>query len=94
MAYFALEYRYADPEKRAAVRPRHLDYLRGLHADGKLVMAGPLQDAGDTKGALVVYRAADAEEAQRLVAEDPYTREGVSADATLREWTVVIGADE
>lgn len=91
MAYFALEYRYADPEKRAAVRPRHLDYLRGLHADGKLVMAGPLQDAA---GALVVYRAADAEEAQRLVADDPYTREGVSADATLREWTVVIGADE
>jgi uncharacterized protein YciI len=91
MAYFALEYRYTDPEKRAAVRPRHLDYLRRLHADGKLVMAGPVADAS---GALVVYRAADAAEAQQLVAEDPYTREGVSADATLREWTVVIGADE
>lgn len=91
MAYFALEYRYADPEKRAAVRPRHLDYLRQLHADGKLVMAGPVDGAS---GALVVYRAADVAEAQRLVAEDPYTREGVSAGATLREWTVVIGGDE
>jgi uncharacterized protein YciI len=91
MAYFALEYRYTDPERRAAVRPRHLDYLRRLHAEGKLVMAGPVADAS---GALVVYRAADTAEAERLVAEDPYTREGVSADATLREWTVVIGADE
>jgi uncharacterized protein YciI len=88
MAYFALQYRYTDQDKRAAARPRHLDYLRRLRDEGKVVMGGPLSDTGR---ALVVYRVADEAEAQRLVADDPYTLEGVSGDATLHEWSVVIG---
>jgi uncharacterized protein YciI len=91
MAFFVLEYRYTDPERRAAARPRHLEHIERLHADGRVVMAGPLVDAS---GAVVVYRAADAAEARRMVAEDPYTIEGVSTDATLREWSVLYGAPQ
>jgi uncharacterized protein len=89
MTYFVLEYRYADMDKRAAARPRHLDYMNGLHAEGKVVLAGPIDD-GD--GAMVVLDVADEAEAQALVADDPYTLEGVSADVRLREWKAVIGA--
>lgn len=89
MAYYVLEYRYGDMETRARVRPRHLDYVSGLNADGKVVLAGPVGDGG---GAMVVYRAADEAEARRLVDEDPYTLEGVTVDASLREWNVVIPA--
>lgn len=90
MAFYILEYRYTDPERRAAVRPRHLEYLEGLRASGKLVMAGPLADAS---GAIVVYRAADADEAQVLVDNDPYTAGRVTTGATLREWTIVLATD-
>lgn len=89
MAYYVLEYRYGDMETRARVRPRHLDYVSGLNADGKVVLAGPVGDGG---GAMVVYRAADEAEARRLVDEDPYTLEGVTVDVSLREWNVVIPA--
>ena len=90
MKFYILEYRYADLERRAEVRPRHLEYLNELNTQGKLAMAGPLADG---TGAIVVYRAADVAEAQGLVANDPYTAGAVTTDSTLREWNVVITAD-
>ena len=36
MPLFVLEYRYADPELRKAVRPRHLDYVAGLRERGEV----------------------------------------------------------
>ena len=88
MARFALTYEYADPDLRARVRPRHLDYLGGLHEDGRVVSAGPF---GDGSGALVVYEAADLAAAQALVDADPYAVEGVMRAPLLREWKVVLG---
>jgi uncharacterized protein YciI len=87
MAYFVLESSYADMEARARVRPRHLEYLEGLNADGKVVMAGPV---GEGAGAMVVYQAADEAEVRRLVAADPYSEEGVTVEVSLRAWNVVI----
>lgn len=87
MAYYVLEYRYGDREARARVRPRHLEYLTGLNAEGRVVMAGPV---GDGAGAMVVYEAPSEDEVRRLVEEDPYTLEGVAVDASLREWNVVV----
>jgi len=89
MAFFVLEYRYADMDKRAQVRDRHLAYMRGLHAEGKVVLAGPI---GEGEGAMVVLDVADEAEARNLVDDDPYTVEGVSADTRLREWNAVIGS--
>ncbi|WP_427385419.1 YciI family protein [Janibacter sp. G56] len=87
MAHFVLEYRYADMDARAQARPAHLAYMNRLHAEGKVVLAGPI---GDGSGAMVIFRAADEAEVQGLVAADPYTVQGVSADATIRPWKVVI----
>jgi uncharacterized protein len=86
VTYYLLEYRYADADRRAVARPRHLDYIGRLHDEGKVVLAGPLADAS---GAVVVYRVADEAEARALVDADPYTTEGVSEGVTLREWTVL-----
>jgi len=87
MAYYVLEYRYGDQETRSRVRPAHLDYLTRLSEQGNVVLAGPV---GTGEGAMVVYRAEDDAEVRRLVEQDPYTVEGVSVDASLREWNVVI----
>jgi uncharacterized protein YciI len=90
MAYFVLEYAYGDMEARARVRPRHLDYMRTLHAQGTVLMAGPI---GDGTGAMVVYEAADEARVHDLVSQDPYSQEGVLADVSVREWRVVIPGD-
>ena len=86
MALFVLEYRYTDLEIRARVRPRHLAYLRSLLEAGALVMAGPW---ADESGALVLFRAADEDQARAMVDADPYAAEGATTGHRLREWTVV-----
>jgi uncharacterized protein len=89
MSHFVLEYRYADQDARARVRPDHLAYMNRLHEEGRVVLAGAMADG---LGAMVVIRADDEEAARQVVREDPYTAAGVSADATLREWNVVVPA--
>ena len=89
MSHFVLEYRYADQDARARVRPDHLAYMNRLHEQGRVVLAGAMADG---LGAMVVIRAEDEETARQVVREDPYTAAGVSADATLREWNVVVPA--
>lgn len=87
MAHFAYTYRYVDQDARSRVREEHLAYLRGLADQGSLVLAGPW---ADDEGALVVYRAESEAAAQALVDGDPFTREGVTADRSLREWKVAV----
>lgn len=88
MAKFALLLTYGtDNEKRQAVRPSHRDYLRGLAADGKLLHAGPW---ADDSGSLIVYEAESLEEAQAMLAADPFTTEGIVVDSVIREWNRVL----
>ena len=89
MTFFVLEYRYADLEARARVRPEHLVYLRSLHKAGTLVLAGPV---GDGSGAMMVLDVDSEDEARRVVADDPYTAAGVGVDHVLRPWDVVMPA--
>ena len=76
-------------ERRLAVRPEHRTYVQDLFDAGNIRMSGPLAD--DT-GAVIVYAADDVEHARALVADDPYVREGVVREVSLREWNVVIPA--
>ncbi len=79
-------------------RPPGIDEQRLAHAiaptstrltsEGKLVAAGPW---GHDDGALIVYQADDADEARKLLDNDPYAAEGVLADAELHEWRPVAG---
>lgn len=76
-------------ERRLAVRPEHRDYVRALFDRGEIRMSGPL--VGDA-GAVLVYEAVDQDAARALVDADPYTRERVVREVSLREWTVVVPA--
>ena len=89
MSFFVLEYRYADMDARARVRPDHLTYLQSLLEEGTLVLAGPV---GDGSGAMLVLQVASEQEAQQVVASDPYTAAGVGVDHVLRPWNVVVPA--
>lgn len=74
-------------ERRLAVRPEHRDYVHDLFERGSIRMSGPL---ADESGAILVYEAADEAAARALVEADPYTRERVVREVSLREWNVIV----
>lgn len=87
---FASFVRYhPDAARIAERRPAHRAYLAELHAQGRLLLAGPFTD---DSGALFVHEAADAAEVAALVAADPFA-DGVFAEVQTRPWKpVFIGA--
>jgi uncharacterized protein len=91
MPVFAVTYRYTDEaDRRAAVRPTHRQYLGGLTEQGLLLVSGP-HAAGETPGALLIYQAATKDEVLAAVAKDPFSVEGLVAEATVTEWQPVSG---
>ena len=71
-------------EQRAAARPRHVERVDRLVADGRLVLAGPLPaiDATDPgpagyAGSLIVAEFESLAAARAWAAADPYVVDGV-----------------
>ena len=75
-----------DPTVVTQVRPTHRRYTAQLTAAGKLVAGGPFADGS---GGLFIYEVASLEEAQAIVAADPYQTEGAFAHTELKAWEVV-----
>jgi len=89
MPYFTADVRYTgDRELLLATRPRHREYLRALAERGTVVAAGPWSD---DLGGFTVYQVADQTELDQVLADDPYTVEGVVAQRTVREWRPLLG---
>ncbi|HEX4818978.1 MAG TPA: YciI-like protein [Acidimicrobiales bacterium] len=78
-------------DRRAPLRDEHLGLARAAHERGELVMAGALADPADR--AVLVFKADDASVAESFAANDPYVKNGLVENWTVRSWTVVIGAD-
>lgn len=77
--------------RRLESRPAHLERLKALNADGRLVLAGPHPaiDAADPgpagfSGSLVVAEFASREAAIAWASEDPYVAAGVYARVTVK----------
>ncbi len=70
------------PSKDAILR--HVDHLRNLDKEGKLVLCGPFSDH---PSALVVVRAKDKAEAQVIAERDPFVGDGLR-DYELRTWQI------
>jgi len=88
MAWFLVEIRYI-PEKFAAARPAHRQFLRKLADEGTVAVAGPI---GDDEGGLALYQAEDEQALQQIIDADPYHLEGAIAERTVRPFNPVIGA--
>jgi uncharacterized protein YciI len=76
-----------DKAKVDALRPTHRAYLQQLKANGQIAATGPFTDGS---GALIVYEAASAEEAEQLLQADPFHAAGVFLSWRLRPWNPVI----
>lgn len=78
----------------ASTLPKHLEYQASLERRGQLAFAGPLSDdTGElmTGAGLIIYRAADLNEARTLADQDPMHKSGART-YTLRRWLINEGS--
>ena len=83
--------------KRLEARPAHLERLKALQAEGRLVLAGPNPaiDAADPgpagfSGSIIVAEFASREAAIAWASEDPYAVAGVYARVTVKPFKRVL----
>jgi uncharacterized protein YciI len=86
-----LFYEYVEDivEKRGPHRAAHIEYLKRSFDAGEVVLAGALADPVD--GAVVVFRGATPEPAERFAKADPYVLNGLVTKWRVRKWSTVIG---
>jgi uncharacterized protein YciI len=86
-------------ERRLANRPAHLERLKALQAEGRLVLAGPHPaiDAADPgpagfSGSLIVAEFASREVAIAWASEDPYALANVYGRVTVKPFKKALPA--
>ena len=79
---FAFIYQMRDAEERVrAVAPKHASYWRELRLPR--YVGGPF---GDRSGGIVTFEAGSLSDAEALAADDPFVREDLLEEATVRQW--------
>jgi len=84
-------------ERRLAARPEHLERLKALASEGRLLVAGPhpaidSEDPGEAgfTGSLVIAEFASLEEAQAWADADPYVAADVYAEVKVKPYKKVL----
>ncbi len=87
--YYILFYKTVDNyiERRAPLRGTHLDLVHEFHSDGRIFMAGALAEPAD--GAVLIFRGDTPEAAHEFVSRDPYVKNGLITEWSVRPWIVV-----
>jgi uncharacterized protein len=86
-------------EKRLAHRPAHVERLKALQAEGRLILAGPhpaidAEDPGPAgfSGSLIVAEFASREAAIAWASEDPFVKAGVYGRVTVKPFRKALPA--
>jgi uncharacterized protein len=61
----------------------HIDYMKNLHDQGKLVTCGSLLD---NQGAVMVIKAASRDQAEELIRNDPFIKQDYYQKYVLKEY--------
>jgi hypothetical protein len=85
---------------RATARPAHIERLRTLQDQGRLVLAGPhpvtdspdLQSSRGFSGSLIVAEFNDLQAAQTWANDDPYMQAGVFSQIIVKPFVQVLPA--
>jgi uncharacterized protein YciI len=72
-----------EPDRVRALAAAHAEYWQHLEAPGYI--GGPF---ADRSGGVVTFEADSEEDAERLIAADPFVREGLLATSSLQRWVV------
>jgi uncharacterized protein YciI len=85
--------------RRLAARPAHLERLKSLQDEGRLLIAGPhpaidVEDPGEAgfTGSLIVAEFPDLESARAWAAKDPYMEAEVFQDVVVKPFRKVFPA--
>lgn len=91
-SYHVLTYKYVPDilEKRDPYRAAHLDGARAKATEGKIVLAGALQEPVD--GAIFIWKDASKEEIEAFVKADPYVLNDLVPEWSIRPYMVVAGS--
>jgi len=65
----------------------HAEFIDALIAKGTFVMGGPF---ADNSGSMSLLEGITADEARRIIAEDPFVENGVFVLDDVREWDVFV----
>lgn len=90
MPIYAVQYRY-DPSRdadRDIHRKEHRAYLQSLADAGTILVRGPYADS-DAPGALLIVQAGSPDEVADALDGDPFNRERLIIERTVREWAPV-----
>ena len=87
--YYILFYKTVEnyTKLRAPFRNDHLGLVNEFHSDGRMVMAGALADPAD--GAVLIFKGDTPEAAHEFVERDPYVKNGLVTEWSVRQWNVV-----
>jgi uncharacterized protein len=84
-------------EKRLAARPAHLERIKALQDEGRLILAGPYPaidspDPGPAgfSGSLIIAEFESLEAARTWAETDPYATSGVYAELTVKPFKRVM----
>jgi uncharacterized protein len=89
-AVYILQYTYTNDmiNKRTPYRAEHLSLAQGLVSQGKIIVGGAL---GAAEGGLFVFRG-QKQDVEDFVKKDPYVKEKLVTDYSIKEWNVVLGS--
>jgi len=62
--------------------------MNALEAEGSARLAGPLEGTGEV---LLIFRAESADEIERRLAADPWTRSGILTTMRIARWNLRLG---
>lgn len=65
----------------------HAEFIDELVERGTMVMGGPFSD---NSGSMSLLEGVDAEEARRILEDDPFMKNGVFELEEIREWTIFV----
>lgn len=90
--YYVLFYKTVENyiEKRTPFRAEHLRLAEAARQDGRLIMAGALDEPADA--ALLIFKC-EKELVMQFAENDPYVKNGLIKEWTVRPWNVVVGVN-
>lgn len=89
--YYILFYKTIEnyTELRTPYRAVHLALAQKMRDEGKLILAGALEEPAD--GAVLIFSGDSPDDAEAFAKNDPYVRNGLITEWYIRKWNVVIG---
>lgn len=89
--YYILFYQTVDDylERRGEFRDKHLKLAQDAAARGEIILAGALAEPADS--AVLVFKGDTSEAAENFARNDPYVKNGLIKDWSVRPWSVVVG---